>query len=107
LGEFEQVVLFSVLRLGDEAYGVAIRDAITEQTSREVSSGAIYTTLSRLEDRGAVTARVGEPEPGRMGRPRKYYRLTPDGARSLLDAYATTQKLAEGLLPELSDLAGA
>jgi DNA-binding PadR family transcriptional regulator len=107
LGEFEQVVLFSVLRLGDEAYGVAIRDVIAETTGRRVSSGAIYTTLSRLEDRGVVTSGVAESEPGQMGRPRKYYRLTKSGARALMDAYATTQKLAEGLLPDLSDLAEA
>lgn len=107
LGEFEQVILFSVLRLEEEAYGVAIRDAIAEHTGRSVSSGAIYTTLSRLEDRGLVVSSLGSMEPGQMGRPRKYYALTTEGARSLMDAYTTTQKLAEGLLPTLFDLAGA
>ena len=107
LGEFEQAVLFSVLRLDAEAYGVAIRDVIEEQTGRTVSSGAIYTTLSRLEDRGLVSSTSGSTAPGKMGRPRKYYALTETGARSLMDAYTTTQRLAEGLLSTLSDLAGA
>ena len=107
LGEFEQVILFSVLRLDEEAYGVAIRDVIEEQTGRTVSSGAVYTTLSRMEDRGLVRSTSGSTVPGQMGRPRKYYALTETGARALLDAYATTQKLAKGLLAALSDLAGA
>ncbi len=105
LGEFEQVILFSVLRLRDEAYGVAIRDVIKDQTGRTVSSGAIYTTLGRLEERGLITSNVGSPVPGRMGRPRKYYALSPSGAKALMDAYSTTQKLADGLLSTLADLA--
>lgn len=107
LGEFEQVVLFSVLRLGTKACGVAIRDAIKEQTGRTVSPGAIYTTLGRLEVRGLVTSEEGPPVPGRRGRPRKHYTLNPSGARALMDAYSTTQKLAADLLPKLTDLAGA
>lgn len=106
LGEFEQVVLFAVLRLGGEAYGVAIRDVIKDQTDRTVSPGAIYTTLGRLEERGLIASSVGLPVPGRMGRPRKYYSLNPSGAKALMDAYVTTQKLADGLLSKLADLAG-
>jgi PadR family transcriptional regulator, regulatory protein PadR len=105
LGEFEQMVLFSVLRLGDEAYGLAIRDVIKDQTGRTVSSGAIYTTLGRLEERRLIGSRVGSPVPGRSGRPRKFYTLTPSGAKALMGAYRTTQKLADGLLPILAELA--
>lgn len=104
LGEFEQLILFSVLELGNDAYGVAIRETIEERTGRVVSSGAIYTTLGRLEDRGLVTSRVGEPVPGRAGRPRKYYTLTPAGARALMDAYETIQAMAGGLIPKLAEL---
>lgn len=105
LGEFEQMVLFSVLRLGDEAYGLAIRDVIKDQTGRTVSSGAIYTTLGRLEERRLIASSVGSPVPGRSGRPRKYYTLNPSGAKALLAAYTTTQKLADGLVTTLADLA--
>jgi len=105
LGEFEQMVLFSVLRLGDEAYGLAIRDVIKEQTGRTVSSGAIYTTLGRLEERRLVRSNVGPSIPGRAGRPRKYYELSPSGAKALMAAYTTTQKLADGLVTALADLA--
>ena len=63
LGEFEQLILFSVLQLGEDAFGVSIREEIEERTNREVSSGAIYTTLGRMEDRGLVASSVGEPTP--------------------------------------------
>ncbi len=107
LGEFEQLILFSVLQLGDGAFGVAIREEIGERTGREVSSGAIYSTLGRLEDRGLVASRLGEPTPGRAGRPRKYYSLEPGGAKALLDSYAAIQAMAGDLVPLLRDLAGA
>jgi DNA-binding PadR family transcriptional regulator len=107
LGEFEQLILFSVLRLGDGAFGVSIREEIEERTTRVVSSGAIYTTLGRLEERGLVRARVGAPTPGRAGRPRKYYSLAPYGAKALLDSYTAIQAMAGDLVPSLHDLAGA
>ena len=66
LGEFEQLILFSVVQLGDDAYGVAIRETIEQRTGRVVSSGAIYTALGRLEGRGLVTSRV-EKSPGPHG----------------------------------------
>lgn len=106
LGEFEQAVLFSVLRLGDEASGVGIHDVLREQTGRRVSPGSIYTTLGRLEKRGFVRSREGSPIPGRMGRPPKYYELRPSGATALMEAYQETQRLADGLLDTLADLAG-
>jgi DNA-binding PadR family transcriptional regulator len=105
LGEFEQLILFSVLQLGDDAFGVSIRETIEERTGRTVSSGAIYTALGRLEERGFVTSRVGDPVEGRVGRPRKYYTLRRDGARALKESYATLQAMAGGLLPRLTELA--
>jgi DNA-binding PadR family transcriptional regulator len=104
LGEFEQLILYSVLLLEHDAYGVAIRESIEERTGRAVSSGAIYTTLGRLEERGLVTSRVGEPAAG-PGRPRKYYTLEPTGARALKEAYETLQAMSGGLIPRLSELA--
>jgi len=72
-----------------------------------VSSGAIYTTLGRLEDRRLVASRVGEPTPGRAGRPRKYYTLEPAGAKALLESYAAIQAMAGDVVPQLRDLAEA
>lgn len=104
LGAFEQLILFSVLQLDGEAYGVSIRETIEERTGRTVSIGAIYTTLGRLEDRGLVRSRTEAPQ-GRTGRPRKYYRLSPEGARSLRASYAAIQSMAGGLTAELDRLA--
>jgi PadR family transcriptional regulator, regulatory protein PadR len=103
LGEFEQLILFSVLLLEEDAYGVAIRETIEARTGRVVSSGAIYTALGRLEERGLVRSRVGEAEG--PGRPRKYYALEKAGARTLLDAYSTMRSMAGGLIPRLARLA--
>jgi DNA-binding PadR family transcriptional regulator len=105
LGEFEQLILFSVLRLGDDAFGVSIRENIEERTGRTISSGAIYTALGRMEERGFVSSRAGEAEQSRPGRPRKYYALTPEGARALKATYSTVQSMAGGLLPKLTKLA--
>ncbi len=105
LGEFEQLILFSVLQLGDDAYGVAIRENIEQRTGRVVSSGAIYTALGRMERRGFVTSRVGEATAGKAGRPRKYYAMELAGARALRDTYATIQAISGGLIPQLADLA--
>jgi DNA-binding PadR family transcriptional regulator len=106
LGEFEQLVLFAVLRLADgEASGIAIHDEIEARTGRDVSPGAIYTTLGRLEERGLVSSEVLPAEPGRVGRPRKHYTLRPAGARALRDAYAGLQSLAGGVMTKLSHIA--
>lgn len=105
LGGFEQLILFSVVDLGDDAYGVSIREKIEERTGRAISSGAIYTALGRLEERGFVASRVAEPTEGRAGRPRKYYVLQPAGARALRSTYETVQAAATGLLPKLTELA--
>jgi PadR family transcriptional regulator, regulatory protein PadR len=104
LGEFEQLVLFAVLRL-DEASGIAVHDEIEARTGRNVSPGAIYTTLGRLEERGLVSSQVVRAEPGRVGRPRKQYTLRPAGARALREAYAGLQALAGGHLAKLGAIA--
>jgi PadR family transcriptional regulator PadR len=104
LGEFEQLVLFAVLRLED-ASGIAIHDEIEARTGRDVSPGAIYTTLGRLEERGLVTSEILPSEPARVGRPRKHYTLRPRGARALREAYAGLQALADGSLGKLAQIA--
>ena len=105
LGELEQLILFAVTALGDDAYGGAIRAHIEERSGRLVSSGAINTTLGRLAERRLVSGRVGDPVPGRAGRPRKYYALTPAGARDLRHSYTTIRAMASDVLPRLDALA--
>jgi PadR family transcriptional regulator PadR len=97
LGEFELLVLLAVLRLEDEAYGVTIRDALEAETSREVALGAIYKTLGRLEDKGYLASRLGEPTAQRGGRRKKLYRLEPAGSRALKQAVADLRRLTRGL----------
>lgn len=105
LGEFEQLILFSVVKLGDDAYGGAIREAIEARTGRVVSSGAINTTLGRLAERKFVTWQLGEATAGRAGRPRKYYAITPAGARALQNSYETIRAMAGGLTGKVARLA--
>ena len=101
LGEFEQLVLMALMHLGDNAYGVTIREEIQGRTDRKVSLGAVYKTLERLEGKGLVGGRVGEPTAERGGRRKKFYDLRPEGMASLRAAYATLQKMSDGLEPEL------
>ena len=105
LGAFEQLILFSVVELGDQAYGGAIRETIERRTGRVVSSGAINTALNRLAERNLVRSRVGDPTAGRVGRPRKYYAIKPAGARALRDSYSTIQAMAGDLISRVADLA--
>ncbi len=93
LGEFEQLILFSLIHLGSDAYGVSIRKLILERTGREVSSGAIYTTLERLEKRGLVKSTFGEPTPARGGRRKKFFALEPAGAIALNRSFTTLHKM--------------
>lgn len=105
LGEFEQLILFSVLHLDDRAYGLAIREEIEERTGRVVSSGAIYTALGRMEERGLVTSEVADSVEGRVGRPRRYYTLEAPGARALYDSFTIIQTMAGGVVSKLQRLA--
>ena len=96
LGEFEKLILFALLRLGEDAYGAAIQREIAARTGRDFYIGAVYTALHRLQKRGYISARMGEPTPERGGRRKKYYALQPAGARSLSDAYNYLRRMAEG-----------
>ena len=104
LGEFEQLILFSVVKLGDDAYGGTIREEIEKRTGRVVSSGAINTTRGRLAERKFVTWRLGEFTPG-PGRRRKHYTITAPGARALKDSLATIRAMSGGLTAKLNRLA--
>ena len=96
LGDFEQLVLLGVLRLGDDAYGAAIRQEIHARSGRDVSINAVYTTLDRLETKGLLRSWVGEPTAQRGGRRRKFYALRPAGATALRQAYRAFTAMADG-----------
>ena len=101
LGDFEQLVLMGVLRLGDQAYGAAIRQEIHARSGRDVSINAVYTTLDRLESKGLLKSWVGDPTPQRGGRRRKFDALRPAGAAALRQAYQAFTAMAEGLQSQL------
>lgn len=105
LGEFEQLLLLAVLKLGDHAYGVPIRRAVEDATGRNLSAGAVYTALGRLEARGLLSSAPGETIPERTGMRRRYYRVQPEGARQIRRAMQHLQAMSEGVLPELDRLA--
>jgi DNA-binding PadR family transcriptional regulator len=97
LGEFEQLVLMALLRLGPDAYGATIRREIEQRTGRSLAISAVYVTLERLEAKGLVSSRIGDPTPERGGRRRKHYALLPAGKRALTHAYRNFKVMTEGL----------
>jgi PadR family transcriptional regulator len=97
LGEFEHLVLLALLRLGDEAYGVAVRREIHARTGRDVTIGAIYVTLDRLETKGFATSRVGEPTAERGGRAKRYFRVTAKGKTVVHRTHEALRSMTEGL----------
>jgi PadR family transcriptional regulator PadR len=86
LGTLELAALLAVARLGAEAYGLAVRRDLKARTGRDHSVGALYTTLQRLEDKGLVKSRTGDPLPVRGGRSRRLFVITGAGARAIRDA---------------------
>lgn len=97
LGELEQLVLLTVARLGDEAYGMSIRREIAARTNRDVAIGAVYSALDRMERKGHVSAWVGEPTAQPGGRAKRYYRMEPSGRTALKSSLETISSLLEGL----------
>jgi PadR family transcriptional regulator PadR len=96
LGGFELLVLLALVRLDDEAYGVPIAKAIEESSGREVAVGSVYITLDRLEGKGLVRSRVGEPTAVRGGRAKTYFRITAQGLRAVRHAQRTLINLWQG-----------
>ena len=97
LGGFEQAVLLSILRLGDDAYGRAILREVQARLGRTVAAGAVHATLERLARKGLVVSRLGPGTPVRGGRARRFYKLQAKGVRALNDARATADSLWRGL----------
>jgi DNA-binding PadR family transcriptional regulator len=99
-GEFELLVLLAVMRLGEDAYGVTIREEMERETSRILSLGAVYKTLGRLEGKGQLQTRMAPPTRERGGRRKKLYGLTPAGLEAARRALADLSSMARGLEPE-------
>ena len=97
LGSFEQLVLGSVLMLGERAYGMAIHEKVTQLGDRPIRLGAIYMTLDRLVDKGYLSSWLTDPTPERGGRSKRCYKLLAAGERALKDASATAGRLHEGV----------
>lgn len=97
LGEFEQFVLLSILKLSENAYGSAIRQLLAEAVKRDVTIGALYTTLERLEKKGLLTSKMGEVTPERGGRAKKYFKLTAQGHRALKRSKDALTNMWQGL----------
>ena len=97
LGEFEQMVLLAIIRLGDDAYGMTVRRELEETAGRNVTFGTVYGTLERLEEKGFVTSSHADPEPVRGGRARRYFKVEPAGELALARAREMMGKLWEGV----------
>ena len=102
IGEFEQLVLLALLRLGNGAYGAAILREIRERTGREIAVGALYVTLARLESKKMICSYTGEPTSERGGRRRKHYLMDVAGQQALGRAYRTLRSMSEGFEQELA-----
>ena len=86
-----------MVRLGDDAYGMTIRRELARHTGREISVGAIYTALGRLESKGLVQSKLGEPTPERGGKAKRFYRVLPSGKKAIARAQAILMGLARGM----------
>jgi len=102
-GEFEQLVLLAVLRLGDDAYAVPVRREIEKRAGRAPARGAVYVTLERLEEKGYLESWLGEPAAERGGRPRRYYRVRPAGVRALEESWTSLRRMWRGLKPPVRE----
>jgi DNA-binding PadR family transcriptional regulator len=105
VGEFEHLVLLAVVRLGEDAYGMKVRREIQSCTMRDVSIGAVYATLERLDAKGLVSSSLGEATPERGGRPKRSFRVTGTGIEALNRTRNDLMLMFEGLpfpLPESS-----
>ena len=104
LGEFELVVLLTLLRLGNGAWGAAIRRDIQERTTRELPVSVVYVTLQRLENKRLVRSYLGNPTPERGGRRRRHYLLDTPGEQALGRSYRTFRDLTKGMEERLAAL---
>jgi PadR family transcriptional regulator PadR len=101
LGEFEQMVLLSIVHLGDDVYGVPIVDEIERRTGRSVSPAAVYVTLRRLEQKELLSSSMSDPTPQRGGKARRCVKVTASGLESLRESRRVLDRMWKGLDPGL------
>ncbi len=103
IGEFEQLVLLALMRLGEDAYGVTVQEEIERRSGREASAGTVYRALLRLEEKGWVESWEGEPTAERGGRRKRHYRVLPEGRQVVAESLEVLGRMADGLegLPSL------
>jgi PadR family transcriptional regulator, regulatory protein PadR len=99
LGEFEQLVLLALLRLGRDAYGASVSTEIEQHSGRAVSVSAVHmhTTLDRLEEKGFVRSRLGDPTPQRGGKRKRHYEVLPAGMRAVQHSIRALRRMTDGL----------
>jgi PadR family transcriptional regulator len=97
LGSLEQIVMLAVMRLGTNAYGMTVRREIEERTGREISIGAVYATLERLEAKGYVSSFTGEPTAERGGRAKRHFEIEAAGHLALNASQNALKNMSEGL----------
>jgi PadR family transcriptional regulator, regulatory protein PadR len=97
IGQFEQAVLIALMRLGKDAYGRAILNEVQQRLARDVSAGAVYATLERLETKGLASSTLAPGTAIRGGRARRYFTVTGAGVRALNDARSVADSLWRGL----------
>lgn len=97
VGEFEQMLLLAMLRLGDDAYGVRLMEELERRVGRRVSRGSVYVTLDRLEEKGWVESHHSGSRPERGGRPRRIVGVTAEGLEALRKSRAALMSLWDGL----------
>jgi PadR family transcriptional regulator, regulatory protein PadR len=99
LGEFELMILLTILHLGDDVYGVPLSRELAVRRGREISVGSVYAALDRLETKGLVASRLGESTPERGGRAKRYFRVTEHGLRTVYETRRVLNKLWQSLPP--------
>ena len=97
LAEFELRVLLTVIRITSDAYAVAVHEDLERRTKRRASLGAVYITLDRLERKGLLSSRLGEPTAERGGRAKRFYRATRSGVAAARDEARVLRRLIDGL----------
>jgi len=97
LGSLEHIILLALIRLDGNAHGMMVRREIEERTGRNISIGAVYATLERLETKGYVSSFTGEPTPERGGRAKRVFRIEGAGRQAIRVSEQTLRLMRNGL----------
>lgn len=101
LGEVEHLVLAAILQQDGRGYGASLMELIAERTGRPIRAGSVYVTIDRLEEKGWIASTLGEPDPVRGGRPKRFVRVTPEGVRVLAEHREGVLRMWDGLEAKL------